>query len=198
MRPSELSVEPALGCGLAISYGAQNSARLFGFCAAHLRHKSRSRDMHDPGRLQDGSATERIAAPLDPPAAHQIHRLPQDALQFILHVDVIEEFHFASGANVTSRSTSLSCRKSSRRTEPKRAISAVFHRLQKSVTWSSGISILRPSVMPTIATNYALRLDDLALVDSWRDHRERVCAARVTRNRIDRPGRTQVHRSLRP
>src|SRR5215813_14788280 len=44
--------------------------------------------------------------------------------------------HSASGANVTSTSTSLSGRKSSRRTDPKRANSVIFHRRQNSAIFS--------------------------------------------------------------
>ena len=47
--------------------------------------------MHNPGRLQDGSAPRQVAAPLDPAPAYQVHRPPQNLLQFILHIDVVEQ-----------------------------------------------------------------------------------------------------------
>src|SRR3990172_5101107 len=47
--------------------------------------------MHDLRRLEDRPAARGVAAPLDPPAAHHVHRPSQDPLQFVLHVDVVKE-----------------------------------------------------------------------------------------------------------
>src|SRR2546427_1105172 len=81
--------------------------------------------------------------------------------------------HSASGAKVTSTSTSLSGRKSSRSTEPKRDSSTIFHRWQNAATFSGSIAILVfISVILCVFSLYRL-------LRLFLHHREQVALRRV-------------------
>ena len=47
--------------------------------------------MDDPGGLQDRLPPEWVPASLDPTPAHQVHRSAQYPLEFVFHINVVEE-----------------------------------------------------------------------------------------------------------
>ena len=88
-------------------------------------------------RVEDLFAPEIIAVVLQCTLADQVHLPPKNVFELILHPRMSNTVTRACGANETNTSTSLSGRKSVRRTEPNNASSEIFHRLQNAASYAS-------------------------------------------------------------
>ena len=91
--------------------------------------------------LQDGLAPDPVGAPLDRASRNQIHLSPDDSVSSSSIATWSGRLQSASGVTLTSRSRSLSGRKSSPSADPNTGSSTIFHLRQNSASRSVGMKI---------------------------------------------------------